>query len=179
MKFNNSTNIPASQMSSPGLRVPCLQWNSWWERLNLVQFSKILPCPSSVHCTVLGSLQVHSQTSSHPKLATPQGCRDYPYLGLQMCKLRLWNNQQCVQVTRLVTYEDGIPTHIFSCQRLFHYVALFSVSKWGPLWWNSEVSRAYWSLSRHFGQVNLQPDSRCKERLGALRRGLFTSWPLI
>lgn len=142
-----------------------------------VHFSKILPWPSSMYGAVLGSLQVLSQTPSCPKLATPQGCSDHPYPGLQMCRLRLWHNQQCVQVTRLVTCEDS--NSYLQLPKAFLYVALFSVSKWGPLWWNSEVSKAYWSLSRSSGQVNLQPDSRCEERLGALRRGLLTSWPLI
>lgn len=54
-----------------------------------VHFSKILPWPSSMYGAVLGSLQVLSQTPSCPKLATPQGCSDHPYPGLQMCRLRL------------------------------------------------------------------------------------------
>lgn len=97
MKFNNLTNIPNAQMSSLGLRVPCLQWNSWWERVSSVQFSKIVPCPSSMHCTVLGSLPVHRKRHLVRNLQHPRGVEIALTL---VCRCVNWGSEVISNVLR-------------------------------------------------------------------------------
>lgn len=107
----------------PGLRIPCLQWNSWWERL--VQSTSPRFYHGHLQCTALCWAPCKC-FHKHHLVQNLQHPRDVAITLTLVCRCVDWGSDIISSVFRSQGLSPvRIPTHIFSCQRHFTMLRCF------------------------------------------------------